>query len=184
MDEKATRSFSAVWATCLALAMLYGPAAVGATTPLATQSLTLGWTPSPSTNVAGYHIYYGSDGTNFQYEMDAGTNTIFEVSGLQEGETNSFVVTAYDAQGVDSAPSNLITYVVPGTVNIASKAGAGSPAIITFPVVTGYTYQVQASVNLITWSNVWQTTATSNGWIQFEDSESTHLNTRFYRLAW
>ena len=48
----------------------------------------------------------------------------------------------------------------------------------------GHTYKVQASVNLTTWSTIWQTTSTSNAWTQFQDVEGANLKMRFYRLAW
>jgi fibronectin type 3 domain-containing protein len=134
--------------------------------------------------VTGYHIYYGNDGANYQYVADAGTNTSYVVAGLQEGETNSFVVTAYNAQGVESDPSNLITYLVPGLVELAPKTGPRSPAVIRFAVAPGHTYQVQASVNLTTWNTIGRITATNNAWTQFQDLEGANLKLRFYRLVW
>jgi hypothetical protein len=116
--------------------------------------------------------------------LDAGTNTTYEVTGLEEGQTVNFVVTSYNAQGVESTPSNLISYIVPGIVSVAPKAGPRSPAVINFPVAPGHTYQVQASVDLATWSTIWQTTATNNAWTQFEDVEGANLKMRFYRLVW
>jgi hypothetical protein len=178
MVEKPARSFSAAWVALVALAVFLGRAADAA------QSLTLAWNPSAASGVAGYHIYYGDDGTNFQYEMDAGTNTTYEVTGLVEGQTVSFVVTSYNAQGVESTPSNLISYIVPGMVSVSPKAGPRSPAVINFPVAPGHTYQVQASVDLATWSTIWQTTATNNAWTQFKDVEGANLKMRFYRLVW
>ncbi len=178
MVDDSPKSFSAGWVALLALALLFGPAAK------AEQSLALVWSPSTTTSVAGYHIYYGDDGTNFQYVLDTGTNTSYLVSGLQEGQTNSFAVTAYDSQGVESDLSNLISYIVPGAVKVARKAGARSPSVINFSVAPGHTYKVQASVNLTTWSTIWQTTSTSNAWAQFQDVEGANLKMRFYRLAW
>jgi hypothetical protein len=147
-------------------------------------TVTLAWTPSAECCAAGYLIYYGNDGTNFQCVLDAGTNTTEEVGGLQEGETNTFAVTAYDFEGFESPASNLISYIVPGTVRVMPRAGPRSPATLRFPVAPGHTYQVQASVNLTTWSTIWQTTATNNVWTQFQDVEGANLGMRFYRLAW
>jgi len=160
------------------LALVFGPAADAA------QSLALIWNPSTAAGVTGYHIYYGTDGTNFQYVIDAGTNTSYTVTGLQEGQTNSFVVTAYNAQGVESAPSNLISYIVPGLVDLAPKAGPRSPTVIRFVVAPGHTFQVQASVDLTTWNTIGQIIATSNAWTQVEDLEGVNLKQRFYRLVW
>jgi hypothetical protein len=178
MIDNLSNNFGATGVAILALALCLGPSAEAA------QSLELAWNPSTAAGVAGYHIYYGNNGTNFQYKVDAGTNTSYQVGGLQEGQTNSFIVTAYDAQGVESEPSNLISYLVPGRVNFAAKAGPRSPAVLSFSVAPGHTYQVQASVNLTTWSTIWQTTPTNNAWTQFEDAEGANLRMRFYRLIW
>jgi hypothetical protein len=148
------------------------------------QSLPLAWDPSISPNVAGYIVYYGADGTNFEYSVDVGTNTSYVVCGLQPGETNCFAVIAYNTHGVESPPSNIISYIVPGLLSVAPKTGHRSPAIIRFPVAPGHTYQLQASVNLQTWSTIWQSTATNNAWTQFQDVEGANLRMRFYRLVW
>jgi hypothetical protein len=178
MFNNSSKSCSARSVAILALALVLGPAADAA------QSLALTWNPSAAAGVAGYHIHYGNDGTNFQYEVDAGTNTSYLVTGLQESQTNSFIVTAYNAQGVESAPSNLISYLVPGLVELAPKAGPRTATVIRFVVAPGHTYQVQASVNLTTWDTIGQTTATSNAWTQFEDLAGANLKLRFYRLVW
>jgi hypothetical protein len=178
MGDKSPKHFSAKCVVLLALGLFFGSAAHAA------QSLALAWNPNPASGVAGYHIYYGNNGTNFQYFEDAGTNINYEVNGLTEGQTITFAVTAYNAQGVESHTSNLITYIVPGGLKVAPKAGQRSPSVINFTVASGHTYQVQASENLTTWSTVWQTSATNNAWVQYEDVEGANLKMRFYRLAW
>jgi len=148
------------------------------------QSLTLAWDPSPSSTVSGYALYYGASATNLDYYVDVGTNTSYLATGLQQGQTNYFAVVAYNAQGVESPFSNLITYVVPGLLSVASKAGPRSPAVISFPVTPGHTYKVQASVNLKTWAPIFQFSATNSQMVQFQDAESANLKMRFYRLVW
>jgi hypothetical protein len=122
---------------------------------LAAQSVTLAWNPSTSANVAGYMIYYGTDGTNFDSQLDAGTNTTATVTGLEPGSTNYFEVVAYDANDDLSPPSNEIEYIVPvatQTVTVLSNptnaggvTGGGSFASGTSVTVTatansGYTF--------------------------------------------
>jgi hypothetical protein len=230
MFDSSTKRIGAVWAAILFL-MIFASRLVEAG-----QNITLAWDPSPSTSIAGYCICYGDDGTNFQYVVNVGTNTSYEVSGLQEGQTYTFAVIAYTSQGLGSPPSNLITYIVPGlvgislsidfqpgglqanqtnTVAVAAEMGQrvesltpnlisskipdslnttdmasperpralGGP-VISFPVAPGHTYQLQASVDLTTWSTLWQNTATNNAWEQFEDVEAIKLNQRFYRVEW
>ncbi|HEY3862851.1 MAG TPA: fibronectin type III domain-containing protein [Verrucomicrobiae bacterium] len=178
MMEKSNKNFRAGWLVLLTAALLCGRAAN------AVQSLAIAWNPSVSTNIVGYHVYYGTHGTNYETVIDAGTNTSYEVSGLQEGLTNTFVVTSYNSSGTDSAPSNVITYLVPGLVNVMNGGGKGKAATLKFPVAPGVTYKVQASPDLNGWTTVYQTTATNNAWMQFQDAQGANLRQRYYRLVW
>jgi len=128
--------------------------AVGPLT-LAAQSVTLAWNPSPSANVAGYMLYYGTNGTNLDTQMDAGTNTTWTVTGLGPSSTNYFEVTAYDTNDDQSPPSNQIEYTVPnaaqtvtvqanpadaGTVTGGGTFASGSSVTVTATANSGYTF--------------------------------------------
>jgi hypothetical protein len=169
----------AVWAGALAALMTLCPCAARAL-----QTLSLAWNPSSATGVAGYNVYCSTNGVNYETPVNVGTNTAYVASNLPEGQTVYFYVTAYNSQGVESPPSNELVYVVPGVVQLAPKTGARSAAYISFPVAPGHTYSLQASVNLQTWSTIWQSAATTNGWIQVRDVEGAYLAMRFYRLVW
>jgi hypothetical protein len=149
----------------------------------AEQSLEVAWNPSTAGGVAGYMVYYGNSSSNYTQSIDAGTNTSLTVPGLQEGQTTYMVVVAYNAQGMQSPPSNEISYIVPGALSVLSKAQPRSPTYLSFVAAPGHTYTVQASVNLTTWSTIWRTSATTNGWVQCEDPEGANLKMRFYRLV-
>jgi hypothetical protein len=122
---------------------------------LPAQSVTLAWNPSPSANVAGYMLYYGADGINFDNQMDAGTNTSATVTDLEPGSTNYFEVVAYDANNDQSPPSNQIEYTVPnaaqtvtvlanptnaGGVTGSGAFAAGSSVTVTATANGGYTF--------------------------------------------
>ncbi|MGP8198612.1 MAG: fibronectin type III domain-containing protein [Limisphaerales bacterium] len=122
---------------------------------LAAQSVTLAWSPSPSANVAGYMLYSNTDGTNFQSLLDAGTNTLCTVTGLEPGSTNYFEVVAYDTNDDESPPSNQIEYTVPntsqtlvvqtsptgaGSVTGGGSFAAGTPVTVTAAANDGYTF--------------------------------------------
>lgn len=96
------------------------------------QSVTLAWNPTPGTNVAGYMIHYGSNGTNYNQQADAGNHTNWSVTGLQGDVTNYFAVAAYDANHIESPLSSPVEYAVPpqGTVLLQP---AGPPALATVP---------------------------------------------------
>jgi hypothetical protein len=77
------------------------------------QTLSLTWDASPDTTVAGYRVYYGTESGVYPSQVDAGTNTSTIITGLAERGTYYFVVTAYTADGLESLPSNEVSYFVP-----------------------------------------------------------------------
>jgi hypothetical protein len=93
-----------------------GPFVVQVSAPAATSgSAALSWIAptentdgSPITDLAGYHIYYGTsaDALTTTVTVNGGSSTTYTVSGLSPG-TYYFSVVAYNAEGVDSADSNL-----------------------------------------------------------------------------
>src|ERR1035438_3860434 len=80
---------------------------------MATPSITLAWSPSPGTNVAGYHIYCGGASGSYTNTVDAGNNTTGTVTGLAIGATYYFAATAYDGTGLESDFSSEISYTIP-----------------------------------------------------------------------
>ena len=74
----------------------------------ATQTVKLAWNANPETNIAGYRVYIGTSSGVHDQVVDAGDNTIVQVSPLQEVTTYFFVVTAYNMEGFESMPSDEI----------------------------------------------------------------------------
>jgi hypothetical protein len=75
------------------------------------QSATLAWDPSvPSTNVAGYFIYYGVSPGNYTNQVDVGLGTNGVVSNLVAGTTYYFATTAYTSSGLQSDLSNEVVW--------------------------------------------------------------------------
>ena len=116
---------------------------------IASPSLTLGWNPSPGTNVAGYHLYYGGASGNYTNTIDAGTNTMATVPGLTIGATYYFAATAYDGDGLESEFSNEINYTIP-TPNM-------SP---TLDAITSVTVNENAGLQVVSLSGI--TSGSSN----------------------
>jgi hypothetical protein len=148
----------------------------------ADQSVTLAWNPSTDPNVAGYFLCYGTNSGSYISQIDAGTNTTAKASGLREGRTYYFAFTAYNAQGLESDPSNEVSYIAPGILLLTAGEKAGDPMNLKFPVAPMHWYEVQATPDFQSWSTVWQTApATSNDWVHF--SEPRTNSARFYRLV-
>jgi Fibronectin type III domain len=107
-------------------------------------SATLAWQPSPSEDVAAYHIYYG----NRDYQSSVlvpGQSTAARIDDLSPGTTYYFLVTALNAAGAESQPSNEALFTVPadaasapaGLNNISTRANvltASAAAIAGFVV--------------------------------------------------
>lgn len=75
-------------------------------------NVSLAWDASPDATVTGYRIYCSS--SNGTVTIDVGAVLTCTVSNLVGGVTYSFYATAYDAFGVESEPSNTVTYTPPG----------------------------------------------------------------------
>jgi hypothetical protein len=68
--------------------------------------VVLQWDPSTDPDVAGYKVYYCSSieyQENIWENLDVGNSTSCVISGLVEGETYYFAVTAYDERGYNIA---------------------------------------------------------------------------------
>jgi hypothetical protein len=119
-------------------------------------SLFLTWNPSPSTNLAGYVLYYGVDSGQYTSSLDAGTGTMMTVSGLSPGQTYYFAVAAYDYSGVLSPCSNEATNTAPlltpaqparPPMAVAMTAGLSSNDVPESPVKAGGNVSGQTAVN-------------------------------------
>jgi hypothetical protein len=80
----------------------------------ATGSITLQWDPNPAPDIAGYRVLYGPRSGNYSEQIDAGNTTAATVSGLADGGTYFFVVTAYNTVAMESPPSNEVSATVGG----------------------------------------------------------------------
>jgi|ERR1700733_8243532 len=147
-------------------------------------TVSLGWDPSSDTNVVGYNIYYGTASSNYTYKVAVGNIMATTLSNLTSGTTYYFAATAFDASGNESDFSNEATFIVPGVLTLSPGANPGDPMLIQFPVAPSHWYEVQASVDLQSWTTIWQTAVTtSNEWVQFSDPDADSFPSRFYRLV-
>ncbi len=77
----------------------------------ADQTAALAWLPSPTPDIAGYAVYYGSSSGVYDLRLDVGSQTNATISGLPGGMTFFFAVSAYNQLGVESELSNEISFV-------------------------------------------------------------------------
>lgn len=82
------------------------------TPALPLSSVTLQWDRSPGRDVKGYRVHYGTASGKSHFSTDVGKRTAYKVSNLIVGKKYYFVVTAYNAKGNESLPSNECSVVV------------------------------------------------------------------------
>ena len=149
-----------------------------------TASITLTWTPSSSTNVAGYDIYYGTVSSNFTSSLTVSNVSQVTIPGLTNGTTYYFAVRTFSSSGYLSMFSPQISDVastpaIPAT--ITSQLGSPSGQF-SFSVsgTIGDLYAVEASTNLVNWVIVGTNTAPFN----FVDTNASQFCRRFYRAVY
>ena len=86
----------------LPCALSLGPLASNA---FAAATITVAWDKNAETNIIGYKFHYGTVSKNYQYTVDVKNNTSCSISGLAEGTTYYFVVTAYNDKNLESSYS-------------------------------------------------------------------------------
>jgi Fibronectin type III domain len=110
----------------------------------AAQSVTLAWDPNLDPTIAGYRLYYGTSSGVYTQQIEVGNTTATLVSNLADGQTYFFAVTAYNAAGAESTPSNEVSYTAPGSVALSigvaavaasmSAKAAPAPALARTPI--------------------------------------------------
>ena len=69
----------------------------------------LSWNPNTESNLAGYRVYIGLASGVYWPPIDVGNETSFFVTGLAEGFTYFFTITAYNHGGHESGFSNEVS---------------------------------------------------------------------------
>jgi len=81
----------------------------------AAPSVTLAWDPNSEPDLSGYKLYYGPASTSYTNVIDVGPATNATISRLVAGARYFVVVTAYNTAGLESDPSNEISYFASGS---------------------------------------------------------------------
>jgi hypothetical protein len=95
--------------------------------------VTLAWDPSPETDIAGYKLHYGLGSGQYDQFIDVRNATTAVVSGLAVGQTFYFVVTAYNTAGIESLPSNEVSFTQPVPQPASMNVQVLDPADPDFP---------------------------------------------------
>jgi len=76
------------------------------------RAVTIAWDPNKESDIAGYKLFYGTANPPTTV-VNAGTNTSVTLNNLNAGDTYYFYATAFNTAGLESSPSQTITYSVP-----------------------------------------------------------------------
>lgn len=101
-------------------------------------SVDLAWNPNPETDIAGYHVHYGTVSGVYDSTPDVGNVTQTTIQRLQSGTRYYFALTAYDTNSFESAFSDEIQWTSedPSPTPTVSPTVSPSPTISPTPSPT------------------------------------------------
>jgi len=141
---------------------------------------TLAWDANTDPAVAGYMVYYGEASRIYPSKVDVGNRTTEALTGLFEGKTYYYAVTAYDSARSESGFSNEASATAPfnnpNATFGANTTSASAPATINFTststgTITSYSWSfgdggastAQNPSHLYTMPNSYSVTLTVTG---------------------
>jgi len=155
----------------------------------------LGWNAANDVNVRGYALYYGITNQTTRTRRDVGLNLTSTVSNLIAGATYRIYAVSYNANGVESIPSNELAYFAT-TVTAPSTPAPPPPRVqiarqnngsmlISYRATPGQVCGVQfaATPNPVAWQTLTNVTANSLSNIIALDTSASQVAKRFYRVA-
>ncbi|WDT74630.1 MAG: fibronectin type III domain-containing protein [Candidatus Manganitrophus sp.] len=118
------------------------------TTAAMAANASLSWDANTESDLAGYKVYFGTASRSYGAPVDVGNQTAYTVTGLSEGQTYYFAVTAYNDADSESAFSAEVSKTFADTVSpVLSSMAAGSitstGAVITWTTNEAATAQVE-----------------------------------------
>lgn len=170
-----------VWTSSVVFGEVYQAA------PGETRSVALAWDPSPDSSVVGYRIYYGTQTGNWTNHIDVGSQISVTLAGFTPQTTNFLTVKAYDANQMESEPSNEIQYIAPGvpspTLSTAVAKLNTKGVKLNFQATSGVEYRIEATEDFKNWTTVLTTNVPVSGPISLNLTNDTEHAQRFYRVA-
>lgn len=169
-----------VFTICLGL-MLLG--SVTASAALLSVPIKLEWDPSPSPDVAGYALYYGEIDGPTTNRVDLGDSAKATLTNLYADVTYQFCVVAYTADGLESAPSNLVEYTPPAISQLKLIKQANGSMRVQFRSAIGSPCKVEYTSSLASpqWQTLSNATANASGDVIVTDPLAGRPSVRFYR---
>jgi fibronectin type 3 domain-containing protein len=95
----------------------------------ASETVELSWTASPSANIAGYKVYFGTQPGVYTASVYFSNITDVIIPGLNGGQIYYFAVSAVDTNGYESDLSNEADYTVPLPAGLGVQAQGTTQAM-------------------------------------------------------
>jgi len=158
---------------------------------VADQSANLAWQPSPTSDIAGYAVYYGTTSGVYDFRLDVGSQTNATIAGLAGGMTFFFAVSAYNQLGVESELSNEISYLTlddwirrgPWLAPIADRTiHSGSILVISNSVIDADMPLPVLRFSLVQASTSTASIDATNGLFVWRTSSSDAFTTNFFAV--
>lgn len=152
--------------------------------PSVADNVTLAWDANSETNVIGYRLHYGP--TSGQYTNSITINsplTSATVYNLTGGSEYFFAVTAFNESGLESDPSNEVSYLVPQAApTLTIERTFLSTMVLTVKGKPGEEVIIQATRDLDApiWEEAFRGIIPSSGEITFIEATNSSAR-RFYR---
>lgn len=164
----------------LLLALLHNPTPGLSVTLPSPYSVALAWDRSSDSSVTGYRVYYGAASGNYTNSITVGNVTTNTVPGLESGVTYFFAITGFTASGLESAPSNEISYE-PGLPMLQIRVLANRQAVLTVKGLIGKSYDILATQTFTGWTVIGSVTLGASASADFTDADAPSFAKRYYR---
>jgi len=138
------------------------------------------WNASPSTGVTGYRIHYGTSAGTYTASIAVGNVTSGTVTGLAEGVTYHFAVSALNAAGSVSGYSNAVSFK-PGLHTSQIRTTTIGKNVLFVRGLIGRQYDIEASADLKKWTIISTVSIPTGGALEFSDPNAGSYPMRFYR---
>ncbi|HSP41232.1 MAG TPA: fibronectin type III domain-containing protein [Luteolibacter sp.] len=149
-------------------------------TPQGSYEVKLAWNASVSTDVTGYRIHYGTASRAYTASVVLGNVTSATISGLAEGVTYYFALSAFNAEGLESDLTHEVIFK-PGLHSSQIGIAANGESVMTVQGLIGRQYDIEASEDLKTWTLIDTITIPEGGSVRFTDPDAPLHARRFYR---
>jgi hypothetical protein len=117
------------------------------------------------------------NGTN----IAGATNATLTLTNVQSGQAGNYSVIVGNAFGSVTSSNAVLTVTSPA-ISAMTRQSNGN-VLLQFAGVSGVTYVVEASTNLLDWEAIGTCTDKGDGFFGFEDADATKFPSRFYRVV-